>query len=525
MRGRVRPVGVRVPPAAVVVDNPLHRGLDVLGERGIGVFVDRHAGRRMRHVHECGRRAVHRPERRLHLLRDVEQLRLALGLEADLAHAVILRPVPSASPTPKDLDGYREDADRFIAELDEEYYLHFAGLKDKLELEPIYERHQDLTTLEWTQALGESVDGDRRIRELWRFACEGHLGNLTKEHSEKAAALETELEAEVDGEKVGFRMLRPTIANTDDRGKRERLDKARTQLTEEHINAIYLDAARRWDVPRVFRAQVWDEFFPADKMLPALEATLADFGIDLHAQENVHLDLEQRPSKTPRAFCAPIEVPGKVMLVIQPIGGADDWRALFHEAGHTEHFAHTSADLAMEERRLGDNAVTEGWAMLLQHLTDEPAWLTRRLDVGRPEELAREGATGLLYFVRRYCAKLLYELEFHTAEDVTALRPRYVELLGSALKIEPSEADYLADIDSGFYVTEYLRSWAFEAQLRAHLRERFGNTWFAKREAGSLLRELWSEGQRINADEILKEVTGAQLEMAAVAERVSEDLN
>ena len=356
--------------------------------------------------------------------------------------------MPSASPTPKDLDGYREDADRFIAELDEEYYLHFAGLKDKLELEPIYERHQDLTTLEWTQALGESVDGDRRTRELWRFACEGHLGNLTKEHSEKAAALETELEAEVDGEKVGFRMLRPTIANTDDRGKRERLDKARTQLTEEHINPIYLDAveisqrtvpklgspnyvdlyrrfgyrlddlaaqckavldsteqmyedatdklfrdriglgldeARRWDVPRVFRAQVWDEFFPADKMLPALEATLADFGIDLHAQENVHLDLEQRPSKTPRAFCAPIEVPGKVMLVIQPIGGADDWRALFHEAGHTEHFAHTSADLAMEERRLGDNAVTEGWAMLMQHLVTEPAWLNRRLDVPRVE--------------------------------------------------------------------------------------------------------------------------------------------
>ena len=150
--------------------------------------------------------------------------------------------MPSASPTPKDLDGYREDADRFIAELDEEYYFHFAGLKDKLELEPIYERHQDLTTLEWTHALGESVDGDRRIRELWRFACEGHLGNLTKEHSEKAAALETELEAEVDGEKVGFRMLRPTIANTDDRGKRERLDKARTQLTEEHLNPIYLDA-------------------------------------------------------------------------------------------------------------------------------------------------------------------------------------------------------------------------------------------------------------------------------------------
>jgi hypothetical protein len=495
--------------------------------------------------------------------------------------------VPSTSPTPSDLDSYRDGADRFIAELDEEYYLHFAGLKDKLELEPIYERHQDLTKLEWAQTLGDAVNGDRRVRELWRFACEGHLGSLTKEHSEKVAALEASLEAEVDGEKVGYRMLRPTIANTEDRAKRERFDQARTRLTDEHLNPIYLEAvsigqqtmpklgspnyvdlyrrvgyslddqaeqcravlasteqmyedatdklfrdrvgvglgeAKRWDVPRVFRAQSWDEFFPADKMLPALEATLADFGIDLHSQENVHLDLEQRPSKSPRAFCAPIEVPDKVMLVIQPIGGADDWRALFHEAGHTEHFAHTSKDLSMEERRLGDNAVTEGWAMLLQHLTDEPAWLTRRLDVGRPEDFAREGATGLLYFVRRYCAKLLYELEFHATDDVRPMQKRYVELLGDALKIQPSETDYLADIDSGFYVTEYLRSWAFEAQLRAHLRERFGNAWFSKREAGSLLRELWAEGQRINADELLKDVTGAEIQMSAVGDRVREHL-
>src|SRR5207247_10093859 len=116
-----------------------------------------------------------------------------------------------------------------------------------------------------------------------------------------------------------------------------------------------------------------------EPMLPAREATLGALGIDLRKQPNVELDLEQRPKKSPRAFCAPIEVPGRVVLVIQPIGGPDDWRALFHEAGHTEHFANTSAELSMEEKRLGDNAVTEGWAMLLQHLTDEPARLTPRL--------------------------------------------------------------------------------------------------------------------------------------------------
>jgi hypothetical protein len=264
--------------------------------------------------------------------------------------------------------------------------------------------------------------------------------------------------------------------------------------------------------------------FAGDRMLPALEHTLAELGIDLRSQENVHLDLEERPSKSPRAFCAAIEVPDRVMLVIQPMGGADDYRALFHEAGHAEHYANTSRDLPMEEKRLGDNAVTEGWAMLLQHLTDDADWLTRRLDFARPADYAVEGATGLLYLVRRYAAKILYEVEFHAAEDPTTMQSRYVELLGGALKVEPAAENYLVDIDSGFYVSSYLRAWAFEAQLRSYLREKFGSRWFASRDAGSLVRELWSEGQRLRAEEMLKEVTGSTLEMEAVADRVREVL-
>jgi hypothetical protein len=495
--------------------------------------------------------------------------------------------VPSGPRTPVDLDAYREQADRFIAELDEEYYLHYAGHKETLDLTPIYERHAELTQLERARALGQAADG-ARSRELWRFACEGYMGDLTRDHQERIARLEAELEAELDGEKVGYRMLRPTIANEPDRGKRERLEVARNDLTDEHLNSIYLEAhrrtheaagelgqptyldlyrrfgmevdelgeqcrslldsterlwedigdrflrarvgvgldeAERWDVYRAFRAPVWDSGFPADRMLPALEGTLSDLGIDLKGQENVHLDVEQRPLKSPRAFCAPIEVPQRVMLVIQPIGGVDDWRALFHEAGHTEHFAHTSADLAMEDRRLGDNAVTEGWAALLEQLTSDPAWLSRRLDFPRPNEFAREASAESLYFLRRYSAKLLYELEFHGGADPGDLQPLYVDLLSDAIKIQPSPTDYLADLDPGFYASCYLRSWAFEAQLRDYLRQRIGTSWFAQREAGSLLRELWSEGQRMTAEEMLAEVTGSKLEMESVADRIREPLS
>jgi hypothetical protein len=259
-------------------------------------------------------------------------------------------------------------------------------------------------------------------------------------------------------------------------------------------------------------------------MLPALESTLNDLGLDLHAQENVHLDLESRPLKSPRAFCAPIEVPGKVMLVIQPIGGKDDWEALFHEAGHTEHYANTKADLPMEARRLGDMAVTEGWAMLMQHLVTDTAWLNRRLDVPRVELLAHDGAVSLLYFVRRYCAKLLYEIEYFQSDDLPAMRGRYFEILSDALKLPVNPESYLDDIDGSFYVTGYLRSWAFEAQLREFLRGEFGNEWFARRDTGDLLRELWSLGQGPTADELLRDVTGAKLEMASVGARVRENL-
>jgi hypothetical protein len=146
------------------------------------------------------------------------------------------------------------------------------------------------------------------------------------------------------------------------------------------------------------------------------------------------------------------------------------------------------------------------------------------LDFAHPVEYAEETTVGLLYFARRYSAKLLYELELHAAEDPRALQPRYVEVLGDALKIEPNPASYLVDIDPGFYVSEYLRSWAFEAQLREYLRGRYGNEWFASRKAGGELLELWSEGQKPTADSLLRDVTGAELSMDAVGGRIREVL-
>ena len=47
-------------------------------------------------------------------------------------------------PLTWDLDEYRRDAEVFLEEIDREYYLHLAGHKPDLEIEPIYERHEAL---------------------------------------------------------------------------------------------------------------------------------------------------------------------------------------------------------------------------------------------------------------------------------------------------------------------------------------------------------------------------------------------
>ena len=384
----------------------------------------------------------------------------------------------------------------------EEWYLHYAGHKQALELEPIYERHADLVTLERVQAVGAAADGRARPL-LYRWASENWLTNLTKKQLERAAGLEAELEVEVDGERIPFRMISPAISQSPDPARRRRLYEAAADVREEHINPVLLEAARAhhaasararlerlrralrprgvraraargacrelldaterawidgvdrllrsragvgldqagyWDFSRLLRAENWDAQFPAAAMLPALDGTLADLGIDLAAQANVAARRRAARAQVPASVLRADRGAGPRDARDQPIGGADDWRALFHEAGHTEHYANTSAGQTVEAKRMGDMAVTEGWAALFEGLLSEPAWIERRLDFARPREFAAESGVIDLFFARRYAAKLLYELEFYARRRPDPMRGRYVELLGDALKVEPAAA-------------------------------------------------------------------------------------
>ncbi len=420
-------------------------------------------------------------------------------------------------------------------------------------------------------------DAKRRLAYLSAFTVDGFMGEQTKLLVDEIANTEGSTTIAVDGETIGLRQAGVVQGNEADAARRARIQSARLAATDEHLNPLYERHWRRChdlaadlgypnymelfsevkgldygllraelegflrdtaglyervmdrlarerlgitlaqlsyaDLPYLWRAPGFDGVFTADGLVPALRHTLAGMHIDLDAQTNVHLDTEVRELKSPRAFCAPVHVPDEIHLVVLPHGGQDDYAALLHEAGHTEHFAHTSRDLPFEYRHLGDNAVTEAFAFIFDHLVVNRRWLKRYLQFTDADDFVRFASISDLYFMRRYAAKLAYETELHTQTgELRGVAAEYSRRLSEATMVDVPEQMYLVDVDDGFYCASYLRAWMLEGALRMMLQDRHGMDWFADDAAGAWLKELWSYGQHFTAEKLLLKQGGGRLD-------------
>lgn len=299
-------------------------------------------------------------------------------------------------------------------------------------------------------------------------------------------------------------------------------DRLREALAE---HGLPLDDAWRADLSYVLRGTRFDAGFPRELLLPTLVRTLRDFGFELEEQRNITLDLEFRPTKSPRAFCAPLDVPHDVRLVLQPSGGHQDYETLLHEAGHAEHYGNVDPALPFAYRWLGDAAVTEGYAFLLHYLPTDPLWLRRHLEEFADLEGYRRFALfQKLQLLRRYAAKLLYELELQRADDPEPFADRYAEMLSHYLMVRYFPEEYLADVDDDLYAAQYLRAWIFEAQLRTYLRKEYDEDWFRAPRAGRFIRDLWREGQKYTADELVRFMGYDDLDPAPLLAELTEGL-
>ncbi len=283
--------------------------------------------------------------------------------------------------------------------------------------------------------------------------------------------------------------------------------------------------ADRTDGVWLFRDAAYDEFFPADTLTATARRQVGEMGLDAEAGGRIVYDTAERERKRARAFCAPVRVPEEIYLVTRPHGGYTDYRAFWHELGHALHFANASRALPFEHRWLGDNSVTECYAMLFEHQTMARPWLRRytAMTGERTGTFVRAQGFSLLAIVRRYAAKLAYEIELHGSPSLASAGPRYVELLTDATGFRYAPEDALMDLDDGFYAARYLRAWQLEAALRARLVERFDEDWFRNPRAGPFVLALLERGQEDDAAAVAGKV-GLELSFAALAGQCEEML-
>lgn len=262
-------------------------------------------------------------------------------------------------------------------------------------------------------------------------------------------------------------------------------------------------------------------------LAPILEAVRRDLdalGLPLEAGGRVKLDLKPRPLREAGCFSVPIRVPDEVILGVSPTGGWPDCRGLLHEVGHTLHFAYTDPNLPFEYRALGDSAVTEAFALLLELLCLEACWVRRAAGLeGRELEEYRMLAGFLqLCELRRQAGRLLYEVELRESERPGEMGARYAEILAAATGFRHEERTYLEGVDRGFWVARQLRAWMLWAVLRPVVRDRYDEDWYRNPAAGPFLGELFSGGQRENASRMAAELGAERLSAGCLIESVRE---
>lgn len=275
---------------------------------------------------------------------------------------------------------------------------------------------------------------------------------------------------------------------------------------------VRLDEATEADLFCLRDFGVENEYFSAWKMVQSYRETMSGLGIFTYQQNNLSL----REASAHSHFA--IEVPDNIKVTYQAKDGASSYQNFFHEAAHAQQFAWTSKQIFPEFQRIGDAATREACALLFDSIIEDEKWLSDHLRFHESAVFRHRSATLRLFRLRRYAAKIQYEVELHSNQLSSSAGSRYVELLSEAVRVRYDETAHLRDVSEAFYSGDFLRASAFASQLREQLKTKFGSRWWTSRKAGDYLIDLWNTGGRYKVEELAKMIDLGDLSYDWLAE-------
>src|SRR3990170_5952582 len=254
---------------------------------------------------------------------------------------------------------------------------------------------------------------------------------------------------------------------------------------------------------------MFDNFYPKEKVVSTFLAFAKNLGLaDLLSR--VEIDDKDRPRKNPRAVCYWPKPPEEIHLVIKPIGGEQDFEAMFHEGGHALHGAAVDTKLPYALKTLSrSGALTETYAFILEDLVFNPLWLSTFLNVSAnsAQRIQKQAYFVNLMMLRRYLGKFSYEYEMFSQNAIAKGPALYAKNLQNLTGFITKKIYWLSDMDSGFYSADYLRAWIGAAQIKDYLKRKFGQKWFLNPKAGKFLRGLFARGVSDEVEDVVRKLS------------------
>jgi len=280
--------------------------------------------------------------------------------------------------------------------------------------------------------------------------------------------------------------------------------------------------ATRGDMYRVRWGEPYRHIFPGKGMVDTISNGLRGCGIDLEAGGRLRVETEGGFSQSQRTFWQPMDVPNRVVVVAGANEGWLGYARFLRSLGEGLHAAHTSPDLPLEFRWMGDWSVSFGFGLTLRHLVSTPEWLEEHHGLSGDDlrdYLVFAGYMELMT-LRAWAGRLIYELELHSGGDVGGKAPLFAERMSEATGFRHDRRGYLWNVEAGVAVARKLRGAAFGALVVEYLVDRYGPAWFRDREAGFALLEMLSSGRRFTAPQLAMQIAAKPLRLDRLRERI-----
>lgn len=460
------------------------------------------------------------------------------------------RKAASAPPARPALDEVRKRCEAYLEASTREEYLFASGLKPETDLFEIEQEFGDLASLEAVQAVTKEMEkarGDEAIRifHLLNFLLDQLLDAQVSPLQNRLYSRQGKASLKIRKSSMPFRRSQAALAAEPDRvvrlligseqhrvfarlnpilvailkslhatsqrlnrgghielcGRRigvklkglgEALDKFLAQTRDLYLEqmeraarerlGLALDDLRREDMAYMLGGSEFDGIFPAGAMLSTAEKIQKGMGLD--------------PKAGPAAL-----------------------RQFLEEAGQALHRAAIDPTLPFEFRCLGSPAVFQASGHLFGRLLLDPAWLVKQQGAGeKAEALLASQALKEIYFLRLLATQFRYELTLHGSESPEKMDVVFSDMIAEHCSVRFAPEAYLILTDFHFNSARYLRGLLLESVLRRRIAERFGREWFARRDVGGFLRDLWKGGGRLSYSDAMERLGGREMDFTPLVE-------